>query len=344
MPPRLLLYNPENDLALAGGLERFTAPKAGRVMAEAGALLPLWWAEEGDEILADVSHESAARRLRERFGLCGSLGYRSAVVAEPWGWSAYARRKCLDAGMPAPLLPSVEAVERWRMLSHRRSSIRLLEIAGTEPELLPVEAPDVATALDAVSRFGRAVVKLPWSCSGRGVFFSRSLRPDELRRRLEGSIRRQGSVIVEPEYERVAEMAALFHAGEVGVEFRGMSMFRCDGRGAYGGNIVAPQEVIAGLCGVDAVETAHRMAASLDALLCGSYRGWLGVDMLRHRAGLCPCMELNLRMTMGVVAMKVADRLPRGTVSVVAGAAPAGAIDLSPTGAPLRIVWRPEAP
>ncbi|MDE6174295.1 MAG: hypothetical protein K2F88_01880, partial [Duncaniella sp.] len=51
----------------------------------------------------------------------------------------------------------------------------------------------------------------------------------------------------------------------------------------------------------------------LGGLIGNSYRGWLGVDMMVYREDdamkLMPCIELNLRMTMGVVALKMQEKL-----------------------------------
>ncbi len=343
---RLLLYNPDNDLALASGLERYTPPAAGRLMAEAGALLPLWWAEPDDCILADRQLEADAGRLCRKFGLHGSLDLSDSVTeASPWGWSLASRRRFLDAGMSEAQLPSTAEIDRLRQLSHRRSTIALLRAIGYPACQLPAEADTVSQALNRIATCGgRAVVKQPWSCSGRGVAFTESIQPQALQRMLEGWIRRQGSVIIEPVYDRVAEMAALYYAdGRGSVMLRGMSAFSSDDRGNYQGNIVAPQEYICQRCGPDAIEAAHGLAAPLAALIGGSYRGWLGIDMLRHREGLLPCMELNLRMTMGVVAMLIAERLPAGThpleLRTVTATRPDDLI-LSPASSTLAIVLR----
>lgn len=343
---RLLLYNPDNDLALASGLERYTPPAAGRLMADAGALLPLWWAEPDDCILADHRLEEDADRLRRHFGLHGSPGMSDDVTeASPWGWSLAARRRFLDAGLGEASLPSPARIERLRLLSHRRSSITLLRGIGFPAEKLPAEADTVSQALDHIAACGGcAVVKQPWSCSGRGVAFTESMQPEALRRLLEGWIRRQGSVIIEPLYDRINEMAALYYAdGRGSVTLSGMSAFSCDVRGNYTGNIVAPQAVIRQLCGNDAVEAARSLVTPLCSLIGDSYRGWLGVDMLRHREGLLPCMELNLRMTMGVVAMLIARRMPAEAqplqLRTVTAPLP-GDINLSPASSALAIVLR----
>ena len=134
-----------------------------------------------------------------------------------------------------------------------------------------------------------------------------------------GIIHRQGSVMAERGYDKVSEFGALFDSHDGCVRFIGLSMFVTEPRGAYTGNIVAPQsyfhERIDGL-GLtrELCETISRLETILSDLVGDTYTGPLGVDMMAYRdAGgnirLHPCIELNLRMTMGIVALHVARHL-----------------------------------
>ncbi len=312
MSSRLLIYNPENDLALAYGGERFTPPAAAVEIAKAGVLLPFWWADDDDYVAVRREFDADAARLCDEMGLKGRMWHGEDVeVVEPWGWSADLRCRLRDSGVDVAAMPSADDVERLRQLSHRRTTIELHRMLSTPEDLRPVEAKSVDEAYGAMRRFDAAVVKQPWSCSGRGVMFSRECGDDAMRRFVAGSIRRQGSVMVEPEYEREDEMAALFYCNAGTVRLEGMSRFVTDGRGGYVGNLVDSQENIMRMCGADAVEAAKSMEAPLQCLLEGVYRGWIGVDMLRYAGGLNRCVEINMRMTMGVVAMQIYRRISR---------------------------------
>lgn len=334
----LYYFNPGNDAALASGLERFTPPHAARLMARAGELLPLWWAEPGDHILASPESFSTAEALKEQFGLHGEIGATAGLDGAPWGWSRDARRLLADSGCR---VPTVEYVDTLRTLSHRRTSLSVLQLLGVDEALLPVVATTADDAWKAINRFGRAVLKQPWSCSGRGVFFSHRLAKSSLSQLIEGCLRRQGSILVEPYYEATAEMAALFHADDSGhVALRGFSCFNSGPSGAYLGNMVAPQTCIREKCGEEAVKTAQRLQGCLEHVLDGHYRGWLGVDMLRSGVSVvCPCMEVNLRMTMGIVAMFMAEKGLSGTLLTTDTLRP-GDLRLSPPEATLQIVVR----
>lgn len=304
--PRALIFNPENDIALASGLEHFTPPNAAVALARKEALLPLWWAEPGDLILAPEQLAQQAMLLKKEYGLHGTVATDLSTCSEavPWGWSMHVRRKFINAGMHEAFLPSPSQIETIRALSHRRTTILIHKALNAPQHLIPIEATSIENALAAINFFGKAMIKLPWSCSGRGVFSSVSLNPDELSRRIAGAIKRQGSVIVEPLYEPIAEFSALYYAEASGsVSLRGFSAFRSSPSGAYLGNIVAPQTQIIAHCGQDTVTASHTLLPVLRSLINGNYKGWFGVDMLRHSQGLNPCMELNLRITMGVIAL-----------------------------------------
>lgn len=318
------LFNPENDLALAAGTAHFTPPRAAREVHAAGALLPLWWAGEDDVVIAPEAMAPEAERLRREYGLKGHTAWNIEATlpwsAAPWGWSADARRQFVDAGIDRRLLPDDAWLARHRELSHRRTSIALLRALGEREELIPTEARTPDEALEAITRWGGdAYIKLPWSGSGRGVFRTKGMSAERLISYIEGFIRRQSSVMVEKTRRKEKDFAMLFEATEDGVKFRGLSYFVTDGRGAYGGNMVAEQSDIVRAISTDPRYLAPQLEKALGKIIGDDYRGWLGVDMMTERLpgeaglGIVPCVEVNLRMTMGVAALLIRSNLPAST-------------------------------
>ncbi|MCM1522021.1 MAG: hypothetical protein NC039_05145 [Muribaculaceae bacterium] len=319
---RLHLFNPENDLALGLGCRYYTPPPHAAALHRAGALLPAWWAVDGDFIVAPAELADDLEYLRIRFGLKGDVLQRGVdlkgLTPSPWGWSADAVRQFVKAGVLSESLPDDESISRIRQLSHRRSSVKILEMMGRD-DVLTVETDDPDMAVRMESEYPGCFIKSPWSGSGRGVFCAGGLPPEVIRGKAEGIIHRQGSVMVERGLDKVADCAALFYASDGIVALRGLSMFQTEHRGMYGGNIVAPQTWIRSrLEEYVGAETLDRTLAglvdALNRLIGKDYEGWLGVDMMVWRdidghLRLHPCIELNLRMTMGVVAMAVSERL-----------------------------------
>lgn len=63
----------------------------------------------------------------------------------------------------------------------------------------------------------------------------------------------------------------------------------------------------------DLYNIISRLENILPRIIGTTYRGWLGVDMMTYMIGgiekIMPCVELNLRMTMGIAAMKIHEKL-----------------------------------
>lgn len=316
-------FNPHNDLALAVARQgRFTPPKQAALIAQAGSLLPLWWAGEGDYILADQGDLDWINNVKDLFGLHGEI-YRGEEVetCAPWGWSHDAMLRMSDAGAPARALPSEQWLTHHRTLSHRRTSALMLEhIRPLLPYALPptpieVDSPDRLG--DAISQMGGdAMVKLPYSTSGRGVFDTTDRASlTALAHGAAGMIRHQGSLMVERRLDRLADFAMLYDIATDSVaRLSGYSLFDTKG-GAYTGNILMPDHCIRHYLSqwvptdhLTATETA--VGQALTSIVGTGHRGALGVDMLIYRTaeGDClihPCVEVNLRMTMGVVAHRL---------------------------------------
>ena len=111
-------------------------------------------------------------------------------------------------------------------------------------------------------------------------------------------------------------VAALF----AGLIFAGYSVFHTGGSGMYAGNdLLSDEKILQKLSAYVPQEEFIRLRTCLEeelsALFGGFYHGYLGVDMM-----IChfpdeapvyrihPCVEINLRMNMGVVAWLLTDR------------------------------------
>lgn len=321
----LYLFNPENDLALAHGKSQYTAPPNALRLHIAGASLPLWFCHEGDFVFAPYVDDAWCRRVASKFDIKGNIVHDAHGLnvssCIPWGWSPNAKRQFIDCGVDASLLPNDEQLNQIRELSHRRISI---EVLSRIKELMPslnVSIPCEAKCIDEVIMFAHCYsqfyVKSPWSSSGRGVINASLLSEEELRRRVMGIIRRQGSVMCEKSLDKVKDFAMLFYSDGTCVRFQGFSLFFNENNGAYAGNMIASQEEIFSVLNsyvphVDIYELANKMQIILTDIVSNHYHGYLGVDMMiyqeRGQCHVAPCVEVNLRMTMGAIAMLWSQR------------------------------------
>ncbi len=298
--------------------ENYTPSPNARLLHIAGELFPAWWSSPTDVVVAPDAVDEDRAWLKHEYGIELTHDFSGIEVKlEPWGWSRSARRQFILAGVSPEVLPDDSILREYRELSHRATACKLLaelDYAGA----MPLVTDDVEAAMRRVGEYGSAFVKSPWSGSGRGVFNSSGLGNDALRRRIEGIIHRQGSVIVERPLRKIVDFAMLFDAGPEGVTFRGMSLFETEGRGMYAGNVVAPQGLLmemiqSAVPHADIRSLIGKMEMALGNILRGRYSGPLGVDMMIHDTSgvtdIMPCIEVNLRRTMGFVAKDVAERL-----------------------------------
>jgi hypothetical protein len=243
-------------------------------------------------------------------------------VPYPWGWSAAVRRTFINTGFTADVLPSVDKIATMRELSHRRTASAVVTDAQS---LLPFKiAPAAIEAktiekVEALLNEGKALImKSPWSSSGRGLLTTRNSAREDILRQAAGTIRRQGSILVEQEWSKVEDFALLYDAdGRGGISFVGFSVFMTNDRGAYIGNRLASKDLLhrylqERFSEIDAVIDA--IGKALAKNIAGNYCGPLGVDMMLIKSPendtdtIVAVCEVNLRMTMGRVAHEFAAR------------------------------------
>ncbi|MEE0974463.1 MAG: hypothetical protein UH853_01985 [Muribaculaceae bacterium] len=321
--PRIHLFNPENDLALAFGGSNYTPPANALALHNAGAALPLFYGERGDMVIGGEIDKSWVAEMVDRFDLGVSLFdgyYPLECEASPWGWSLDARRQLEQAGVNQNALISPEQIECLRQLSHRRLTVEVMaQLAQSLPFEIParpIEATTPKQVLDYHKEHGGCYVKLPWSSSGRGVFDASGLTDDALLSRVKGMINRQGSVMCEQRLDKVEDFAMLFYSDGRQVKRVGYSAFYNEHGASYGGNIVANDDILGRRLGRIVGEDRLRLISEalqsiLTLIIAPHYKGYFGVDMLAYTDGsqvlVAPCVEINLRMTMGVVAWRLAQ-------------------------------------
>lgn len=329
----LHIFNPEHDIALACNLARFTPPMAARRLYADIGFMPAIWADAGDVVLVDDKSNAAEAFMRLREHLHGApFGRRVSDkdvtfmegrdVADldvdgidVWGWDAAICSKMLDWGLRADLLPGNERLADIRSLSHRRNVISLLEHVRTGNM---VGEAFVCREYNEVERLlaelNHIVVKAPWSCSGRGIRFVDGNINAHQAGWIKNMLKAQGSLVVEPYYRKVVDFGMEFVCEKDGtVRYLGLSLFETD-NWAYTGSVLATEEykvgVITKYIPLSWLECARAgVEKCLGRIIKGRYCGPLGIDMMivdddgEGNYKLHPCVEINLRRTMGHAAM-----------------------------------------
>lgn len=291
--------------------------------------LPALWAEDGDCVLVDDIKFALKAVAALRKYAADVLFVEKADLArlpidhvEPWGWDRQIRAELLDSGVGASLLPDDEYLAGVRSLSDRRHTSDVLRQLRQGMESVTCGEAFLCESLAEVetqlARFGSIVVKVPWSSSGRGVRYADGDIDSSKSAWIANTIARQGHVMVEPHYNNVCDFAVeLIAEGDGSVRYRGLSVFHTV-NGQYTGNVIAPEADKAKRLGryvpkqlLDAL--ASRIEKVLGELVGTAYRGPLGVDMMvvadgKGRLLVDPCVEINLRRTMGHVALSLAQK------------------------------------
>ena len=357
---KIHLFNPEHDIALAANLKNFTAPHAGRQLRYDMGYLPALWASGDDRVAVDDEAEArrALQRLAQNVARQGgrlpadavdrlvSIRKRSVMAAagcvEPWGWDPALRALLLRRGVAPEVLPSDEAIEQMRQLSHRRTAAMVLRRLLATGHMLVGEACE-CDSVEAVEHYvgqhRHVVLKAPWSSSGRGLrFVDADGHGLSIHRGwLHGVLSAQGSVMAEPQYNKVKDVGLEFESRPDGtVVCCGLSLFHT-ANGAYTGNMLATEgwkrQALARYVPLSLLDSVQQLLCQVLAeTLAARYVGPLGVDMMIVAAApdasalqtshapfmLHPCVEINLRRTMGHVALQLVPLLnARGDDDVV---------------------------
>lgn len=321
------MFNPEAEMALAADREYYTPPRAVREMRRTMALYPANYAQPGDMILLPETMPDSEIKNKRFYNICRSKGIGiinpgktiaatsgnknvMGLRANPWGWNRAAKRFFEDWAPEAAGLPSDQELEAWRELAHRRMATAVLKsiLPHCESSItLPYEYDDARMVIEAYRKNRHIYIKAPWSSSGRGLLRCRDLEEIHVEPWVRGIITKQGSAIVEKEYNRTLDFATEWMLERGEARFLGYSVFKVSGRGKYICNYNSPQKelemMIKGSCRWKE-SILDVLGETLNELIAPRYHGPLGIDMLATDTGdVNPCVELNLRHTMGMAGL-----------------------------------------
>jgi hypothetical protein len=322
---KLHIFNPEHDIALAYNKPNITAPHAARQLRRDLAYLPVLWADEGDAVLVDdveSAQRNATKFLHKKplviFITKDELPVLQFSEIQPWGWDRCICNQFRNYGFGDYSLPDELTLSRIRDISNRIETILMMSTLRDGLEDVTCGEIHYCTSLEEIRAIllmqGNVVLKAPWSSSGRGIRFVSDSLEMPLRGWCNNLLNVQGGIIVEPYYNKVKDFAMEFHSdGDGNIKYRGLSLFDTV-NGSYTGNLLATERekerIISEYIPVEITEEIKRRICMMmgDELL-NVYKGPFGVDMMivasedRSKFLLDPCVEINLRRTMGHVAL-----------------------------------------
>lgn len=283
------LFYPSHDIALGNGVKHFNPP-------------------------------FAALRLQEDLASLAEIWQRNDVIL-PWAWDwdtrdfirkEYKKKSCE--------LPTDEELAALRSLSSRKTTISILsKLKETELEMGDITTPIYLDSYEMLKEYiennQNYVLKTPWSSSGRGLSKYGVVPKDVMLKHGAATIKKMGGIIAEKWYDKIQDFAMLFYVGKEEVSFVGYSLFDNDEAGTYrSGKLMSNQLIEASLPQECESIKKNLLSILTDMMQPFMHKNWevgyIGIDMMIARADdndedryfVHPCIEMNLRCTMGVVA------------------------------------------
>lgn len=303
-------FNPGYEATLARGIEHYTPSKSVRQFREDCATLPLY--------LPDVQYtfiQTPEPVVLSRSGNTSTLKTANIQLC-PWGWAPELRG----------LFPTCDIPYTTAEMCHWGSRLRSIELwlhvhqlspASFEPRL---QAPMVVTKenlpLDTTGSMW--VVKSEFSSSGRGILFA-----ENTTKALQAVIKKSGKsndgcTIIEPWLQHVSDRGYEFRRSADGtITYLGGSDFHTHNGRYVGNRLISPQQLEREWTDEPTTpshaEYVKLLTQALNFMNLGRYCGLLGVDTIVYRGTdgklyLSPCIELNIRPTMGHIALELSRK------------------------------------
>ena len=322
-------FNPSCEMEVAARRRGkvFHPKKMSAAMEHDAEMVMLAWCRRDDIALLRQVPTNAHLAYLKRVGFAmpevvkqDALAQRKLSGMRPWAWSPEASERL------APHKDSIPASVPWQWREavpdewlSKAIGVRLLEKLGIEDRgTLCSELDQAMATVRSLLECGPVLIKGVYGCAGRDHLKVIAGEEDAARKWLTRVLADHGSVVIEPWRERVADFSALYEMSHDQVQLIGMTAMENDAHGRFLGSRVASKwgsmlgsEAAAFLYGEADVKNwySERIPAVLPDLLPG-YVGPLGIDAMVYRnpdgsLGWTPVVELNVRMTMGRVALEL---------------------------------------
>lgn len=329
--PAFHIFNPGHETAVLLGTLNYTPPANVGGMTKDLAYLPLWYADTDDLVYVGKENNAFQQNCPPELERIASPFketqiYNEKYTAAPWGISPHilhflrtvARNKAIKLD-----------VEEWkaelRSLTGRQSTIKCHQLLCEKlPDLHLPTPPKIIESVEALEAFISeaelpVVLKSPFSSSGRGILWIREPQLTNAERNwIKGAIQKQGFISLEKGLDKTMDFAMEFYSdGKGKIRYEGLSIFDTEHKGAYTGNLLVSQEVLQQK--IESViekkefnKVRQAVIETLQETYAHAYTGYLGVDMILYKQDnqtrIHPCIEVNMRFTMGLVALRLFER------------------------------------
>ncbi|MDO4756052.1 MAG: hypothetical protein Q4A54_06890 [Parabacteroides sp.] len=338
MTPKIHLFNPGHETAILQGTVNYTPPTNVQRMIKELAYLPIWYADSDDyvfteEIISPRFISLLPKELRPFATILSTQEIKTKnkmlpnMEASPWGLSPQSCHffEKMQKGYNLPISVPTWKEEYKQLTSRETAASCLALIQELLPEIALPVPPKFCKEVKEVEKYlilqsAPFILKTPFSSSGRGIHW---LMEGKLtakdRTWIEGAIKKQGCISIEPALDKYQDFALEFFSnGKGDMIYQGLSVFGSEKRGAYSGNVLGSQQYLERFFIENFGSTfqiiKEAVQEALKQLYASVYTGYIGVDMLVYRdkrngnLAIHPCIEINMRYTMGMVALRISEK------------------------------------
>lgn len=336
----IYLFNPTCEYAIANGMPSWQANRTLQKMETDLATLPLFFAKPGDYIIVDrLPSEGFINHLQQlgieipRFVLKHDveLGNIKCDIGKlcPWGWSPAAhkvlaglKQKCSEDFKASPVFNwKPEYKNLYSKNFARQIQHKIVENYTSDQFISNNQLTEICAHKNDfqafIDKWGKLMIKTPWSSSGRGLqpIRNKPIHP-KVWAKIMGMVKSQGYVIVEPYLDKVMDLAFQFEIKKGKIKFLGISNFFTDYKGQYIGNSLkglpdsVNKDVQQFLKSVPNITLQPIIETLENSEMAANYEGYFGVDTLLFRDDedifrVNPCLEINMRYNMGLLCLQL---------------------------------------
>lgn len=343
METSLYYFNPTCEMAVANGQVSYMPPLHLRKFSQDLSALPTFFAHSQDVVLTHTPLPVAYTDHLGGLGFSlpqfiqqpeGIEAFRLPLSGlKPWGWSPAVHHQLKPYKLLTDAAWQQHPMSKWqpghRMLLSRTSGYQLLKTIQQllSPNYDLVEIPSLPVKVSSLQDIELlpetlpppALLKTPWSASGRGLFKIRDRNEQaEKNAWVKSKLKQQGFLLAEPFLDKMVDLSFHFMIGKEEVSYLGCNFFETDASGQFLGCYThfPPAAFIDHSLLTQMIEQgAHLIHAALRAMnLNNHYQGPAGVDAMVFLNGsgqprLHPAIELNLRYSMGLLNLHLRRRI-----------------------------------
>ncbi len=338
-PINIALFNPTCELAVANGSPYYQAPAILREFEKSLSSIMLWVLEEDDILIVEEHPSKNFLSSLKKLGIKlpkvllqdelqnELMGINQCIEILPWGWSPVVESKFQNI-----INLETHSAEFYRQRYSRKNALVLLERILKhfksehllQNEFLP-EIVNTETKIEKkLEEWGQIVLKAPYSSSGRGLQVIREKPLNKSKREwINTTLKQQKFLVCEPLLEKLADFSFQFSIDSGGeVSYLGLSHFKTNANGQYLGhhlNYAPPifKKLKDNLPEGFIDKLTKVLTNELKELQLTSTQSYLSIDALIYKESdylrLYPCVEINPRMNMGILSLKIQKKIYPGS-------------------------------